>query len=61
MGLIGLAIIGVILYFVFRNKGDWTNKDSQKPDESVELLKQRYINGEIDEEQYKKMLEVLKR
>ncbi|MDI3537846.1 MAG: hypothetical protein PWP16_1118 [Eubacteriaceae bacterium] len=61
MGLIGLAIIGVILYFVFRNKDDWTNKDSQKPDESVELLKQRYINGEIDEEQYKKMLEVLKR
>ncbi|WKY45161.1 hypothetical protein Q5O14_03405 [Eubacteriaceae bacterium ES2] len=59
MGLIGLVIVGVILYFVFRNKGS-LYKDEQKPDESLELLKQRYINGEIDEEQYKKMFEVLR-
>ncbi|WKY48190.1 SHOCT domain-containing protein [Eubacteriaceae bacterium ES3] len=58
MGLIGLLIVGIILYFLFKNK-DLLNAN-QKSDSSLELLKQRYIKGEIDEEQYQKMLEVLK-
>ncbi|MDK2905607.1 MAG: hypothetical protein PWR12_1683 [Eubacteriaceae bacterium] len=60
MFLIWLLIIIVILYFAFKNKGVW-NKEDQKNDESLDLLKQKYINGEIDEDKYKKMLEVLKR
>lgn len=59
MFLIWLLIIIVILYFAFKNKGVW-NKEDQKNDESLDLLKQKYINGEIDEDQYKKMLEVLR-
>ncbi|MDK2962066.1 MAG: hypothetical protein PWP20_1192 [Eubacteriaceae bacterium] len=59
MFLIWLLIIIVILYFAFKNKGVW-NKEDQKNDESLDLLKQKYINGEIDEDKYKKMLEVLR-
>jgi uncharacterized membrane protein len=59
MFLIWLLIIIVILYFAFKNKGVW-NKEDQKNDESLDLLKQKYINGESDEDKYKKMLEVLR-
>ncbi|WP_303869991.1 hypothetical protein [Acetobacterium wieringae] len=59
MGLLGLLIIILIIYLVFRNNGGCC-KESPKPDQSLTLLKQRYIDGEIDEDQYKKMLEVLR-
>lgn len=51
--LIGLAVY----YLVTNNKAD-ENKNSAKAN-PVEALKLRYINGEIDEETYRRTLKVL--
>jgi uncharacterized membrane protein len=51
-------IIGFGVYYLLKNNtGNGLNNQSKS--NSVELLKQRYINGEIDEETYKRMLNLL--
>jgi len=54
---IGLILIGVVIYIIYREKGfDFLNKS----EDSLDKLKERYINGEISEEEYIKMKDVLK-
>jgi len=58
--MIGLyLLLGIGVYFLFFNKG--TSKIQFPNSQSaVETLEERYVNGEIDEETFKKMKETIK-
>ena len=58
MMILILALVGFAVYYFVKNS-EHTESRSNKRD-SVELLKLRYVNGEIDEETYRRTLEVLK-
>lgn len=51
--LIGIAVY----YFIKDNRNAERKKSGQK--DAVEVLKLRYVNGEIDLETYKKTMEVI--
>jgi len=51
-------IIGFGIYYLFKNRG-CADGHCQKRKNYDEILKQRYVDGEIDDEQYKRMLKVL--
>lgn len=57
MILIWVLIGFAVYYFIKNNKAD-ENRNKSKAD-PVEALKLRYINGEIDEETYRRTLKVL--
>lgn len=59
MMILFLLIIGVAVYFLVKNNGSMSLGERSK-DKSVEILKQRYVNGEIDDEEYKRMSKILK-
>lgn len=59
MMTIPLLLIGLVAYLLLREKGDFPQR-RQTGDDSSELLKSRYVKGEVDEETYKKMLMNLK-
>ena len=52
------VLIGFAIYYLITNSKAEGNKNKNKKD-SVETLKMRYINGEIDEETYGRILKVL--
>lgn len=54
-----LIILGIAAYFLFYNKGNY-NIQFPNRKSAEEILKERYVNGEIDEETYKKMKEIIK-
>ena len=55
------VIIGIAIYYLVKNNG-WTGPSLRLNDKSAEnILKQRYVNGEIDDETYKRMYETIKR
>ncbi|MFZ7120832.1 MAG: SHOCT domain-containing protein [Eubacteriaceae bacterium] len=58
MMLIGWVLIGVVIYYVLKNDRGLTFSSKSSAEE---LLKERYVNGEIDEETYLKMKNVLKK
>lgn len=51
-------LIGFAVYYLLKNNGQTENKENNKRD-SVEILKLRYVSGEIDEETYRRTLKVL--
>jgi len=57
--IIGLILLLVVLYLVFRKSGVSTsfNSESESP---LEVLQKRYINGEIDKEEYLEKKDILK-
>ncbi len=59
MMILILVLIGFAVYYLVKNGGQAENKQKSKKD-AVDILKLRYVNGEIDEETYKKTIEVLK-
>lgn len=52
------VLIGVLLYFMYRSIND-RNLNTDKSAE--EILKERFVNGEIDEATYTHMKETLKK
>lgn len=52
------ALIGFAVYYFYKNSDKAENKSTKE--NSIELLKLRYVNGEIDEETYRRTLQVLK-
>ena len=58
MMILLLALIGFAVYYFYKNSDKTENKSTKK--DSIELLKLRYVNGEIDEETYRRTLQVLK-
>ena len=60
MGILILVVVGIVLYYLFNGNGksSITLPNSKSPEEK---LKERFVNGEIDEETYLNMKETLKR
>jgi uncharacterized membrane protein len=56
--LLPIVVIGFLLYYGFNGKGNVPNFHRNDPNE---LLKERFVNGEIDEQTYLQMKETLKR
>ncbi len=59
MMIIFIIIIGYILYLIFNENNGLIIKNNSK-DDSLEILKKRYINEEISEEEYKRILKTIK-
>lgn len=55
-----LLLVGVVIYFLVINKNSTNFKFSGRKT-SEDILKERFANGEIDEETYLKMKETLRR
>lgn len=58
MMILTWLILGFVIYYIVTNKGgqDFKSSSKKNPDE---ILKERYINGEIDEETFKSMKAIL--
>lgn len=55
-----IPIVGIILVYLWVT-GDGKKVLSRYDDSSERILKERFVNGEIDEETYLKMKSVLKK
>ncbi len=58
MMILILVLVGFAVYYLTKNGGQAESKQKNKKD-AVEILKLRYVNGEIDQETYQKTLEVI--
>lgn len=58
MMIIPIAVIGLVVYYLFKGSGNLPNLNKNNPNE---LLKERFVNGEIDEQTYLQMKETLKK
>jgi len=60
MGILVLVVVGIALYYLFTGNGrsSITLPNSKSAEEK---LKERFVNGEIDEATYMRMKETLKR
>jgi len=57
--LFGVLAVFLVFYFLRDNRSFGFHGSNQK--DPMDLLKERYANGEIDDETYLKMAEVLKK
>lgn len=57
MMLLFLLLIGAVIYYIVENKKGYTTEEV-KP---LDKLKDRYINGEINEETYIKIKKVIEK
>jgi putative membrane protein len=57
MGL-GLILIIVLVYFIFKKRTLNHGGQSESP---IELLQKRFVNGEINQEEFEEKREVLKK
>lgn len=53
-----VLIIGFGIYYIYKNSGN-VNLNRYNEKNSEEVLKLRYVDGEIDDETYKRMLKIL--
>ena len=54
MMIIGLVLIGVVIYYFVKN-GEFEKTKYNGKMTAEDILKERYVNGEIDEATYNKM------
>ncbi|NLI54161.1 MAG: hypothetical protein GX417_07515 [Clostridiales bacterium] len=59
MMIIWLLLIGVVLYVLLSKPANRAGGGTKTVEDPVELLKKRFVNGEITEEEYKKMLKLV--
>lgn len=59
MMILTFLLLGFVIYFIVTNKDAQDFKFSSKKNPE-EILRERYVNGEIDEDTFKNMKEVLK-
>ena len=62
-----LVVLGLVVWAVIRYFPDWRDRvglnrreDSRREDSAEETLRQRFARGEIDAEEYRRSLEVLR-
>lgn len=60
MGILILALVGFGIYWLVKRDRKCFDSSSKNKNKALETLNERFVNGEIDEETYKKMKEVLK-
>lgn len=56
--LLGVLIVVLVYYFLNNSKGFESKRSNQN--EPLDILKTRYANGEVSDDDYKKMSELLK-
>ena len=49
MMIIGLLLVIAVIYFLFRKDSVSSSREEESP---LELLRKRYVNGEISKEEY---------
>jgi len=61
--IIAVIVIGVIAYLAVKSSNSNGNKQDrhQESNQALEILKQKYANGEITEEEYLRKKEILKK
>lgn len=52
-------VIGLLIYYMYKNNAQ-TSIDAPKRSNAEEILKERYVSGEIDDETYEKMKKTIK-
>lgn len=60
MMIIFWVIIGFGIYYLLTNKND-VNLNLNRKEGPEEILKQRYVNGEINEETFENMLNTIRK
>lgn len=59
MSIIWLVLAGLAVYLLLSKSGKRIGDWPKSGEDPVELLKKRYVNGEISEEEYKKILKTV--
>lgn len=59
MMFIWLILIGVVVYFLVAKPAKKDGTGAKPVEDPVEVLKKRFVNGEITEEEYNRMLKVV--
>ncbi|WGS64933.1 SHOCT domain-containing protein [Marinitoga aeolica] len=68
-GWIGMIVIGVIIFIVLyllfkgssrRNKDYYFSEMQEKKDKALEILNEKFVKGEIDEEEYLRKKKLIK-
>lgn len=54
-----VLLIGLAIYFLLVKPGKRIGESAKSGDDPEELLKKRFVNGEITEETYKNMLKIV--
>ena len=58
MGLLSLVLIGIAIYFIFLAKKAKAAAEDAAPT-ALDMLKEKFVNGEIDEAEYKAKKDVI--
>ncbi len=53
--VIGILFWGLVLYLLFKLLGAIFSKETQNSSSPIDLLKERYAKGEINEDEYHRM------
>ncbi|WP_425447789.1 SHOCT domain-containing protein [Dethiothermospora halolimnae] len=61
-GILRIAVIGVVIYLVYRliSKENSKNQQYRASHRAVDILKERYAKGEISEEEYEQKMRKLR-
>lgn len=59
--LLVLLLVGTVGYFVVKSTQSGNNSSEARGDQALETLRRRYANGDIDEEEFNKRRESLRR
>jgi putative membrane protein len=63
-GIVGVILLLIVAYFLIRyfkeNQNTFNKSTPKEKHDALEILDQRYAQGEIDEEEYKRKKEILK-
>ncbi len=57
MMIIGLLLIAAVIYLLFKKESGLRKRDDESP---LAILQKRYVNGEIDEQEYLQKKETLR-
>lgn len=55
--LIGVVVVAAVIYYLSRNEGF----SSSRSDSAEEILKRRFVQGEIDEREFREKRDALRR
>ena len=54
-GIIMIIFWVIVIYLVFRGSRDWTSTRSESWHSAEDILKERYVKGDINKEEFEKM------